>query len=786
MGEDFEDSVDTSSFDDISTDTTDTSSFSDPVDVGSMMDDIPAEPLESFDVEPLDSSFETELPTAEATDIDSLMDGAADTYTTEEVPSDTLDSSGLDPSDLSSDIDDYEMDAGSDIADLMDEAAIESLEDTTMDFDDMNQTTDNNIESLMNEVDTTPDIGAVTTDAKPDVANEGNASEIESLLNAEGVNPSELSDTSENISESIREASSETSDISALMDENDVDDSTKPISEDQEGLPGTFEAQDDSLTDVNGADDIPSNETAEDSDEFAEMMEDRIRQNFAGPNAGSTEYGEKELSALDRMGEYYSSHNYGQKDFHEYSKDPEWRELNNDLLREMGREPIDYSNEETPNIEDIREMFVAAGIPEGSPELEAIMANEQAGIDAIVEAQQSPSPPIDPIDGGASSPPIDPPTDPSGMELSALDRMGEYYSSHNYGQKDFQEYSKDPEWQELNNDLLREMGREPIDYSNEDAPNIEDTREMFVAAGIPEGSQELEAIMANEQAGIDAIVEAQHSSSPPIDPIDGGASNSPIDPTESLEDIGSSNEPVHLTQSDVEEFIENSSDKDALQNLRDGIESGNIQIDVDDAAEGNGTGQDIPQDISEEAPTVTDLPNEINYDEVFEGLDDYDFDGIDYATDTERLDSSLENFDSSTWEGLSLDEQKAAMTDLADYVKDVIGFDNPPEIVYYNNPVDGDYGGYSPGSNTLEVNEYMLYNNEEAADTVAHELWHAYQHQRANNPQSAKDYQYQYGFDNYIRPEDDFAGYQDQLVEAEARAFAQQFKDRLNMKGRRI
>lgn len=664
MGEDFEDSVDTSSFDDISTDTTDTSSFSDPVDVGNVMDDIPAEPLESFDVEPLDSSFETELPTAETTDIDSLMDGAADTYTAEEIPSDTLDSSGLDPSDISSDIDDYEMDAGSDIADLMDEAAIESLEDTAMDFDDMNQTTDNNIESLMNEVDTTPDMGAVTLDAKPEVTNEGNDSEIESLLDAEGVNPSDLSDTSENISEGISGASSETSDISALMDENDVDDSTKPISGNQEGLSGAFEVQEKSPTDLNGADDIPSGETADNSDEFAEMMEDRIRENFAGPNAGSTEYGEKGLSALDRMGEYYSSHNYGQKDFQEYSKDPEWRELNNDLLREMGREPIDYSNEETPNIEDIREMFVAAGIPEGSPELEAIMANEQAGIDAIVEAQQS--------------------------------------------------------------------------------------------------------------------------SSPPIDPLDGGASNPPIDPIEPLEDIGSSSEPVHLTQSDVEEFIENSSDKDALQNLRDGIESGDIQIDVDDAAEGSGIGRDIPQDISEETPTVTDLPNEINYDEVFEGLDDYDFDGIDYATDTERLDSSLENFDSSTWGGLSLDEQKAAMTDLADYVKDVIGFDNPPEIVYYNNPVDGDYGGYSPGSNTLEVNEYMLYNNEEAADTVAHELWHAYQHQRANNPQSAKDYQYQYGFDNYIRPEDDFAGYQDQLVEAEARAFAQQFKDRLNMKGRRI
>lgn len=192
---------------------------------------------------------------------------------------------------------------------------------------------------------------------------------------------------------------------------------------------------------------------------------------------------------------------------------------------------------------------------------------------------------------------------------------------------------------------------------------------------------------------------------------------------------------------------------------------------------------DNPLDV--ETPVV-DVPTEIDYDAVYGGLDEYDFDGIDYSIDTERLDASLDNFESDTWEQLSIDEQKNAMSDLADYVEEVIGFDNPPEIVYYNNPVEGDYGGYSPSTNTLEVNEYMLYNNEEAADTVAHELWHAYQHQRALNPQSAKDYQYQYGFDNYIRPEDDFSGYQDQLVESEARAFAQQFKDRLNTKGRRI
>lgn len=774
MGKDFEDSVDTSSFDDISTDTTDTSGFSDPVDVGGMMDDIPTEPIESFDVEPIDSSFETDLPTAEATDINSLMDDAADTYSTEDVPSDALDSSGLDPSDISSDIDDYEMDAGSDIADLMDEAAIESLDEDVMDTTEVNEPTDNDIEVLMNDVepvsDTTENLSEIEMDISENSNDNGN--EVESLLATEELSQDATSDLMEDLDSDTTEETPEVSDVSTLMDESDVDD-TVPLAED-------------SLEEM--------------SDDF-----------------GTEDVTPVEVDAENEIGE----------------------EVISEETEPLDSMPAEIETESNADVTDVSE-------------------DEQGEVEEAL-AEVSDTEPNSPLDA----------------EVSAYDQLADYYNSHNYGQQDYAEYSKDPEWQELNNAYLQELGREPIDYSGDKSSDISDIHDELIAAGIPEGSPELEAIMANEQAGLDAIVEAQESSSPPIDPIDGGASNPPIDPIESLEDVGSSSEPVHLTQSDVEEFIENSSDKDALQNLRDGIESGDIQIDVDDAAEGNGTGpvltrdaseqwesgnraiddnieamrddlrdkgledgpemesivmaerarmqeelernirgdfsdpyqkpdfeellqerqvseglaangQDMPQDISEETPTVTDLPNEINYDEVFEGLDDYDFDGIDYATDTERLDSSLENFDSSTWEGLSLDEQKAAMTDLADYVKDVIGFDNPPAIVYYNNPVDGDYGGYSPGSNTLEVNEYMLYNNEEAADTVAHELWHAYQHQRANNPQSAKDYQYQYGFDNYIRPEDDFAGYQDQLVEAEARAFAQQFKDRLNMKGRRI
>ena len=340
-------------------------------------------------------------------------------------------------------------------------------------------------------------------------------------------------------------------------------------------------------------------------------------------------------------------------------------------------------------------------------------------------------------------------------------------------------------------------------------------------------------------------------------------------------------EPIRMSQSDVEWYIENADDAESLRQMRNGIASGRIQIDADteipadDAAECTSctvlardpceqweictsaidntveamrddlrdkgmedgaemeaivmeerarmqdelarniagdfsapyqmpdfaepveeTATDVPiqgpadmerqADGPETAENVSDVAENIDYDAIYAGLDRYNFDGIDVNTDVERLDTALDQFQSETWESMSVDEQKAAMSDLADYVEDIIGFDNPPEIVYYNNPVDGDYGGYSRDTNTLSVNEYMLYNNSEAADTIAHELWHAYQCERAANPQSAKDYQYQYGFDNYIKPEDDFSGYQEQLVEAEARAFAQQFKDRLSTKRRRI
>lgn len=191
--------------------------------------------------------------------------------------------------------------------------------------------------------------------------------------------------------------------------------------------------------------------------------------------------------------------------------------------------------------------------------------------------------------------------------------------------------------------------------------------------------------------------------------------------------------------------------------------------DMDEQEERSDVNEDFSGELSEQ-----------DYDTIYEGLDDYDFHGIDCLENTERLDASLENFTSENWENLSIDEQKEQMTDLAQYIIDVTGIEDPPKIEFYNNPEEGDYGGFNRATNTLSINEHMLYQNDEAADTVAHELWHAYQYERASNPKSKLDYMYLENFNDYITPNDDFEGYQSQLLESEARAFAQQIKDRLH------
>lgn len=483
MGEDFEDSVDTSSFDDISTDTTDTSSFSDPVDVGDMMDDIPTEPIESFDVEPLDNSFETELPTAETTDIDSLMDGATDTYTTEEVPSDTLDSSDLDPSDISNDIDDYEMDAGSDIADLMDEAAIESFDEVAMDTTEVNDSTDNDIETLMNDVELVSDTAENPSEIEMDIIENGddNINEVESLLATEELSQDDASDLVEELDSDNTEEMQEATDVSALMDESDVGDTIPLVGESIEDTSDDFETEDvppvetDMEENEIGTEEIsegtePLDSTQIDADTETNSSVTDISEDEQGELEGAlsdvsdTQPGsplDAEVSAYDQLADYYNSHNYGQQDYAEYSKDPEWQELNNAYLQELGREPIDYSGGETSDITDIRDELIAAGIPENSPELDAILANEQEGIENI---QDLDSPAESSIDGETDATYDEPPLDNSEPQITDSEIDEEVESNPQTGSEDISSDITSDEQLDVASDLPVMTPREYDDF----------------------------------------------------------------------------------------------------------------------------------------------------------------------------------------------------------------------------------------------------------------------------------------------------------------------------------
>ena len=364
---------------------------------------------------------------------------------------------------------------------------------------------------------------------------------------------------------------------------------------------------------------------------------------------------------------------------------------------------------------------------------------------------------------------------------------------------------------------------------------LDDLRQQLTEVhGIPEDSSELEAIMQNERSGWEEIhgddssdgiqesleeMDSMNELPNGIAPDENVQETSDFIPLSDLDDI-SSEEVDTITEGVDSSEIEGISptfEDSYVEGMAEGIKENASEVSEDDntsigengifndglsesmgvAENINETAEDTDQveetsDVVEEIPNnVEDMPIdinetqeiEINYDEIYEGISqeslEQGFEDVDIYEDPERLDASLENFEANNWENLSIDDQKQSMNDLAEYVEEVIGFDNPPRIEYYNNPREGDYGGYNSRTNTLSINEYMLYNNSEAADTVAHELWHAHQHECADNPSSARDYQYQYNFENYIRPEMGHEAYENQLIEAEARAFAAQFKGRL-------
>jgi len=147
----------------------------------------------------------------------------------------------------------------------------------------------------------------------------------------------------------------------------------------------------------------------------------------------------------------------------------------------------------------------------------------------------------------------------------------------------------------------------------------------------------------------------------------------------------------------------------------------------------------------------------------------------------EDIQNILDKFDSNHWEQLSDEKRIDAVKEFADVLSQKLGLDTPPEIRFYEG-AEGDCGAYNPDDHSVNLNHRYLSNPEEMVNTVPHELRHAYQHQRSENLETKTDMLYLVNFNNYISPQRladgkylFFTDYQDQFVEAEARAFANLF-----------
>ncbi len=161
------------------------------------------------------------------------------------------------------------------------------------------------------------------------------------------------------------------------------------------------------------------------------------------------------------------------------------------------------------------------------------------------------------------------------------------------------------------------------------------------------------------------------------------------------------------------------------------------------------------------------------------GHDESEFSFPDFDYNDAALRDILKEFKADNWYGASVERRDEITHKLVDYICDKLGIENPPKVSFYSENSTR-YGYFSSYTNEIKINR-----NQSPADmvnTAAHELRHAYQYQRACIGETHLDRLYAYNFEHYISPKKvdgyyvNYVEYQEQLLEAEARAFANGFK----------
>lgn len=130
-------------------------------------------------------------------------------------------------------------------------------------------------------------------------------------------------------------------------------------------------------------------------------------------------------------------------------------------------------------------------------------------------------------------------------------------------------------------------------------------------------------------------------------------------------------------------------------------------------------------------------------------------------------------FQPDNWCKMDYNEKVQAIKELGNCLSKALNLPISPKIRF--SKLEYAYGIYIDEYKAIEINTSYLNNPQEMIKTVAHEIWHAYQHMKARYQKTYKDYLYSLNFEKYIYGRDKYNCYEEQLVEAEARAFENYF-----------
>ena len=173
------------------------------------------------------------------------------------------------------------------------------------------------------------------------------------------------------------------------------------------------------------------------------------------------------------------------------------------------------------------------------------------------------------------------------------------------------------------------------------------------------------------------------------------------------------------------------------------------------------------------------------------------FSEVDKSWVTERIEGFLDQIPEKSYRKLAemIDADntinKQFTENAAKILRKALGLKNDDFITQFYNDSESDAYGYCSGGangrSTIRINEAHVKTATDYANTFAHELYHAKQHNTADiHPDSDAGKFYHYCYEFYIQPEFNYNQYRSQFYEQEAFAFGNTFERRLMLKQEEI